>query len=377
MFAEQFKRIARSKRCACAAAVLLLLALPVPGRGLGKDAAVAGPPERGGFVITPVVGYTPETLLSWGIAGIHYFQLGRSHLPTRLSNYRFNLIQTQKKQTIAQVDYELYLTGDKVMINGQLKYALFPDRFYGIGNRSADANREDFNARNWRLQLSAQRRWGESIFTGLHVEVFSQTITQIANDSQLASGDIAGGRGINLVGAGMFGKWDSRDNTFSTAKGAYGAVSLNFFAKALGSDFAFTQLTLDGRKYFPLGRAAVLAVQGVFKTTWGECPFQTLSNFGGAYLLRGFYEGRYRDKSMLALQMEYRLPVWGRFGLSAFAGMAQVQPRPGLLALAGFHAAEGVGLRYKFNARENLNIRLDVGFAGSSPAFYLTFAEAF
>jgi hypothetical protein len=37
----------------------------------------------------------------------------------------------------------------------------------------------------------------------------------------------------------------------------------------------------------------------------------------------------------------------------------------------------GIGLRYKFNLRENLNIRLDVGFAGPSPAFYLTFAEAF
>ena len=57
--------------------------------------------------------------------------------------------------------------------------------------------------------------------------------------------------------------------------------------------------------------------------------------------------------------------------------LAQVQPKIALLALGEFHAAAGVGLRYKFNPRENLNIRLDVGFADSAPAFYLTFAEAF
>jgi len=54
-----------------------------------------------------------------------------------------------------------------------------------------------------------------------------------------------------------------------------------------------------------------------------------------------------------------------------------VQPRFSLLELSGFHLAGGAGLRYKFNRRENLNVRLDIGFAGASPAFYLTFAEAF
>ncbi len=98
---------------------------------------------------------------------------------------------------------------------------------------------------------------------------------------------------------------------------------------------------------------------------------------GGSSLLRGFYEGRLRDNCLLALQTEYRLPVVWRFGLCAFAGLAQVQSKPGLMSLGGFHSAGGIGVRYKFNSRENLNIRRHVGFAESSPSFYLTFAEAF
>jgi hypothetical protein len=373
------KRLGRNhcRRRFLGAAVLLLLALGGPS--FAQDEAPAKPvePARGGFVVTPVVYYTPETLFSWGIVGIHYFRLGRSVVPSRLSHYRFNLVQTQNKQTIAQVDYELYLGRGAVLLDGQAKYSLYPDRFYGSGNRSAADDREDFNARNWRLTANLQRRWGTNLFTGLHLEMFSQAITETAGNGLLAAGEIPGSRGARLTGIGLFGKWDSRDNTFSTGKGAYYALFLNFFPKALGNDFAFSQLTLDARKYIPLSRGAVLAVQAIGKTVWGECPFQALPMFGGLNLLRGFYEGRYRDRSMLAMQAEYRLPLWRRFGLCVFAGLAQVQPRTGLLSLSEFHPAGGVGLRYKFNPRENLNIRLDVGFADSSPAFYLTFAEAF
>ena len=202
-------------------------------------------------------------------------------------------------------------------------------------------------------------------------------MTETASGGLLAAGDIPGSRG-DTSALGLFGKWDSRDNTFSTASGTYCAFFLNFFTPALlASDFTFTQMILDARKYFPLGAAQVLAVQGVFKAVWGDCPFQALPMFGGLNLMRGFYEGRYRDRNMLAVQAEYRRPLWGRFGLCGFAGAAQVQDKISRLALGAFHVAGGVGLRYKFNRRENLNVRLDVGFAGSSPAFYLTFAEAF
>ncbi len=298
-------------------------------------------------------------------------------LPSRLSHYRFNLIHTQNKQTIAQVDYELYLPGGKVLLDGMAKYSLFPDRFYGSGNRSSANDREDFNSRNWRLQFNLRHRWGASLFAGLHLEMSSLQMIETAENGRLAGGLIPGSLGGSQTAIGLFGRWDSRDNTFSAGKGSFYSLLINFFTPLLGGDSAFTQATLDARKYIPLRGGSVLAVQGVCKTTWGECPFQDLPQFGGLNLLRGYYEGRYRDDSMLALQMEYRLPVWGRFGLCAFAGMAQVQPKLGLLSLTEFHPAAGLGLRYKFNPRENMNVRLDVGFADSAPAFYLTFAEAF
>ncbi len=335
------------------------------------------PAARGGFVIAPVIYYTPETRIAWGFVGIHYFRLYASSKPSRLSNYRFNVIRTQNLQTTAQVDYELYLAGGRLLLNGMAKYSYYPNRFYGIGNRTAEEDREDFTSRSWRLLLEPQLRLGASVYAGLHLETQSISMRELQPGGVLEAGTVLGSAGGSINGVGLFAKWDSRDNTFSTTHGSYGAAFLNRYVHSLGGDYTYTQLGLDARGYWPLGRGPVLAVQGIFKSVWGDCPFQSLPMFGGLNLLRGYYEGRYRGRSMLALQGECRLPLGRRVGLCGFAGLAQVQEKIALFELDGFHAAAGAGVRYKFNPRENLIIRLDAGFAGPSPAFYLTFAEAF
>ena len=360
-------------------ALLGALALMQAGMALAETEGVDATPPRGGFVIAPVVYYTPETRLAWGIVGIHYFRLGRSPRPARLSHYRFNLVRTQNKQSIAQLDYELYLHGGRFLLDGQAKYSFYPDRYYGSGNHAPEEAREDFTSSNWRLQLNFQRQWGDRFFAGLHLEIYAISMRELEAGGSLAAGAVPGSNGGGMTGLGIFAKWDSRDNTFSPGRGVFGSLVLNRFLRIMGGDFSFSQLTVDVRRYWPLGRERVLAAQAVLRSTWGDCPFQVLPMFGGLYLLRGYYDGRYRDRSMLALQAEYRRPLWGRFGICGFAGAAQVQARISRMALGEFHVAGGMGLRYKFNRKENLNIRLDVGFAGpaGAPALYLTFAEAF
>lgn len=369
---------AATRGTATAAALVVALALALAAGCLRAASEEAAPPPKGGFVVAPVVYYTPETRIAWGFVGIHYFRLGATARAGRLSHYRFNVIRTQNKQSIAQVDYELYLAGGALLLDGMAKYSYYPDRFYGIGNRSAEEDREDFVSGNWRLQADLQRRWGENLYAGLHLETQSLQMRSTEAGGVLETGSISGSAGGSLAGMGLLAKWDSRDNTFSSSRGVYAALAVSRFFRLLGGDHAFGQLTLDTRGYWPLGRN-VLALQGIFRSAWGDCPFQALPRFGGLNLLRGYFDGRYRDRAMLALQGEFRLPLGRRVGLCAFAGMAQVQEKPALLELDGFHAAGGAGVRYKFNPRENLVIRLDIGFAGPSgaPAFYLTFAEAF
>lgn len=367
---------AATRRTGRQPALAAAIALALAAGCLRAAAGDAAPAPKGGFVVAPVVYYTPETRIAWGFVGIHYFRFGAARRADRLSHYRFNVIRTQNQQSIAQVDYELYLPGGGLLLDGMAKYSYYPDRFYGIGNRSAEEDREDYVSSNWRFRVDLQRRWGGNFYAGLRLESHSLQMRETEAGGMLETGAVSGSAGGSLAGSGLLAKWDSRDNTFSSSRGVYAALAVNRYFRLLGGDHAFGELALDARGYWPLGRN-VMALQGIVRSVWGDCPFQALPRFGGLNLLRGYFDGRYRDRAMLALQGEFRLPLGRRVGLCAFAGAAQVQKKLALLELDGFHAAGGAGIRYKFNLRENLVVRLDVGFAGPKPAFYLTFAEAF
>jgi outer membrane translocation and assembly module TamA len=96
-------------------------------------------------------------------------------------------------------------------------------------------------------------------------------------------------------------------------------------------------------------------------------------------LLRGYYQGRFRDQVMVTLQAEYRLPVFWRIGLVGFAEAGQVAPRAGDLAVDAFKASLGGGLRFLLAPREGVNIRADYGwgFGVGAGGFYLAIGEAF
>ena len=58
----------------------------------------------------------------------------------------------------------------------------------------------------------------------------------------------------------------------------------------------------------------------------GQTPFYRLPALGGQNMLRGYYEGRYRDELYLASQVEYRTRLWRRIGAVAFAALGDVGP---------------------------------------------------
>jgi hypothetical protein len=81
---------------------------------------------------------------------------------------------------------------------------------------------------------------------------------------------------------------------------------------------------------------------------------------------------------MIALQAEYRwVPVFWRLGLAAFAGIGDVADRVGHFDLGNFKYSYGLGLRFVFDAKQRLNIRLDFGFGKGTSGVYFTAAEAF
>jgi outer membrane protein assembly factor BamA len=171
--------------------------------------------------------------------------------------------------------------------------------------------------------------------------------------------------------------WDSRDNTFATTSGSFQQLSALFYGNALGGDYSFTDLLFDSRSFFEVAPRHVIAIQAIAEIIDGTAPFQTLSKFGGPNLVRGYYDGQYRDKDGIALQAEYRFPVWWRFGLVGFAGIAQVSPTVANMALNRFWFAGGIGVRIELNTEDRINLRIDFGLGNNSSGTYITVTEAF
>ncbi len=142
-------------------------------------------------------------------------------------------------------------------------------------------------------------------------------------------------------------------------------------------DNGFGAYTVDLRRYFPVARTHVVALQALGIATSGEPPFDLYPQLGGESLLRGYFQGRYRDRSLLALQGEYRLPLFWRLGAAGFVGAGQVAPRIGDFGLDRFWVSGGAGLRFLLARREGLNIRADFAFGEDSSGFYLSIGEAF
>jgi len=86
-------------------------------------------------------------------------------------------------------------------------------------------------------------------------------------------------------------------------------MTTNFYSPAFGSDFEFTSLQFDLRKYFPVFKSHVFAVRALIKSVSGSPSFRHMSEIGGAMVMRGYYSGRYRDKAMLVIQTELRFKV--------------------------------------------------------------------
>ena len=102
-----------------------------------------------------------------------------------------------------------------------------------------------------------------------------------------------------------------------------------------------------------------------------------MSQVGNDDLLRGYPRNRFRDKNLLATQLEYRFPLFWRFGMTTFAGIGDVFNNYQDLKLSYVKYTLGMGLRFLMNSAERLNVRVDYGYGSEGGYFYVSFTEAF
>ncbi|UCC83977.1 MAG: BamA/TamA family outer membrane protein [Gemmatimonadota bacterium] len=366
----------REKRFVLALAVLCCMP---PGKTLAQEAEEEVPePKRSGLIPIPVLYYTPETKLAFGVAAQYYFRPAGAGLEARPSTLTPVLVYTTNSQVTAEFYSDLWRNQDKYHFNGYAGYSKFPDKFYGIGNDTSQDDEEDYTPRYARLRASIEQRYFASLFFGVGYQFEHSKLDEVEEGGMLEGGDILGSEGGVVSGGIVLASWDTRDNIFSASRGQYHQLTVDLNGSALASDYDFGRYILDLRGYINTMPDHVLALQGYFGFESGDPPFQHLFLFGGQDLMRGYYLGRFRDKNMIALQAEYRIvPVWWRVGAVVFGGIGDVAAEPSNFALGDFKYSIGGGIRFLLIRAERIALRLDFGFGDGDSGFYITLGEAF
>jgi outer membrane protein assembly factor BamA len=331
-------------------------------------------------LVLPIIARSIETGWSFGMAGSSTFHLvpHDRDSATRTSNVQAISLYTTRKQFVVALNGSVYFPGERYIVNTQLSYSSFPDKFWGLGKTAQDSSKEDYKFKQYYVYLHPQRRLSNKLFLGVVYEYQRVFDVQYAAGGLFDKENVAGRMGYHVSGLGASFTYDSRNNAFYPDKGMMLQFYFDNFNKLLGSDYQLTKFILDLRKFIDLRHRQVLALQVFGLFNWGDVPLRSLAALGGASSMRGYYEGRYHDKNMLVLQSEYRVHLIGRLGAVAFGDMGNVGSQVSELNFQYLKYSWGGGLRIALNKMEKLNLRLDYGVSGgTSHGFYLQLGEAF
>ena len=263
---------------------------------------------------------------------------------------------------------------DTHRIDYTLYFYSFPCYIWGMGYDMGDNNDNKSKMKRWQAQAKASWLWrttGE-LFIGPTVAI------DYVRGHDFDRPELIGGQRAHTfnIGAGLTAIYDTRDNLTAPHRGMYISLQQLFRPKFMGNRqvFATTDLRIDG--YVPAWSGATIAADLRTQINVGSPQWSMLAQLGDSYSMRGYYQGRYRDKGKLEAQVELRQHIWRRNGIALWAGAGTVFPKISQIQMRHILPNFGVGYRWEF--KKNVNVRLDYGLGkGGQSGFIFNINEAF
>ncbi|MGH7712816.1 MAG: hypothetical protein ACREOG_16115 [Gemmatimonadaceae bacterium] len=277
--------------------------------------------------------------------------------------------------------------------------------YFGPGEASRLADRSNFRLRDPVVGAQGSLRVTPWLALGARAEQLWPDVSQGLSTSlpsieqRFDDTDAPG-----LTAQPHFGRYDgSIDIDFSAGAGEalyqggkFRATYALFVDQEL-ERFSFHRIDLEAQQRFALlGPFRRLTLHGWVSTSTPkdghEVPFylqRTLGSHGriasvNEYLigsdgtqatLRGFRAYRFRDRHLVLLQAEYRIPIWGPIDATLFADAGKVTPRRSDLDLSGLRRDYGVSLSVMRGPATA--VRVDVAFGGGEGTrLLLTFGRS-
>lgn len=260
-----------------------------------------------------------------------------------------------------RIDYHLY-------------FYSFPSDFWGIGYEMGDNDANKSDMKRWQAQaeVSFLFRVADNFYIG-PMASYDYVIGKHIERPELLQGM---DQHTWNVGAGVSLVYDNRDNLTNPHRGIFLNINQMFRPGFMGNDYAFSTTAFRFDAYQRLGKGTVLAEDIRANLNFGNPSWGMMAELGGTHSMRGYYEGRYRDKHSLEATVELRQHVWKRNGIVVWVGAGTIFPKFSALLSKQILPNAGVGYRWEF--KKNVNVRLDYGFGKSGQSgFLFNINEAF
>ena len=263
---------------------------------------------------------------------------------------------------------------DRYRLDYTLYFYSFPCKYWGIGyaNGNNDANETEMNRWQAQAKASFMFRVAPSTYIGPMLTFDFIEGKDIKNPELLEGMD----RITRNTGVGLTFVYDSRDVTTNPKRGFYVNLSQCFRPKFMGNDYAFSTTDLRFNAYRRVWKGGIIATDLRSQLNFGNPSWGMMALLGNSYSMRGYYEGRYRDKHKIEAQMELRQHVWKRNSVVAWVGAGTVFNKFSAMRMG--HVLPNFGIGYRWEFKKDVNVRLDYGFGKSGQSgFIFNINEAF
>ncbi len=332
-----------------------------------------------GIIGYPYIFYSPESKLAVGAGGLMFFRTA-ANKELKPSKVLLSVFYTTNKQYNLVLSPEIYFPGiDKFYFSSRLNFSNEVGRFFSVGNKTPDIDTvseyltQQFNVT---LEIASKNLVFQNLHTGIIYEYANNTMIDKRKNPYF-NNNVPGEDGGKIGGAGLSITFDHRNNIFYPSEGTYLKLQGVFYRKFFLSDFSFDKFIVDFRQFWEPLKTHIIAFQTYTHLSNGSPPFYRLAALGGSNRMRGYFEGRYRDRDYIVTQVEYRKIVWWRLGVNAFFSFGDVADKLSNFRLDEFKHSYGFGIRFVFDETEKINLRVDIGFAEKNTGIYFAMEEAF
>lgn len=262
----------------------------------------------------------------------------------------------------------------KYRIDYTLYFYSFPSEFWGVGYDNGHNPKNHTKMDRWQAQIKSSFliNLSKNLYIGPMMTYDYVKVKKIDNPDLLEGLPLR----TSSLGIGISFVFDSRDVLTAPTRGYYINFSQVLRPNFLGNKHAFYTSNLRFCGYNRIWKGGILAYEACGVFNWGDTPWSMMATLGSSYSMRGYYEGRYRDKHKLDTQIELRQHVWRRNGIAVWIGAGTVFDKFSSIRINRILPNYGIGYRWEF--KKNVNIRLDYGFGvGGQNGFIFNINEAF